>query len=294
MTVVIFGSISVDHVAYVKSLPLPGETMVGEYRVFPGGKGGNQAVASARAGCETVILGAVNDDAAGKFMQEFLDNEGINATGVSLVDKPTGVALINVDEASQNAITVCPGANLEARVTESDLNGFDKGTVFLAQGETDIEALKNAFVLAKQKAMVTILNPAPFFLINTDILDNVDILIFNEIEFSQYVGSDKIMNAGQIEVKLGELGEQKVIVTLGAGGVVYINEGVVGNVNGVNVNAIDTTGAGDCFCGYFAARICTDWPFEKAVIAANEAAAVSVTRLGAASSIPKAGEMVDD
>ena len=291
MKVLVFGSINVDHVAYVKSLPLAGETISGEYNIFPGGKGCNQAVASKRSGSETLMLGAVGHDEASSYMMRFMEAEGINTEFVEKSDNPTGVALIFVDANSENSIAVCSGANLDATPPMNTSALIAEGDVVLAQGETRPKSVESIFQQAKKCGATTILNPAPYFAINDSLLKDTDVIVFNEIEYSQFIGADQTLSFDEISHKIRNHTNHIIIVTMGKDGVLYSNKGIFASLDAVDVTAIDTTGAGDCFCGYLASALSQRVSVDKAVRLANLAAAISVTRKGAAASIPRKGEL---
>ena len=266
---------------------MPGETILGQYQFCPGGKGANQAVAAALSGASVVMVGAVGNDAQGRDLKMFLQDKGVNILAVQDVDVPTGVALIAVDKNAENSIIVCPGANLQARLTDKSI--VEKEDVFLCQGETSYDHLLNALDMAKQKGARTVLNPAPYFDLQPELLKYLDIMIFNEIEFQQFTGHDSSKKMTDILSNVAFPGD--LIVTLGADGALVRSSGRIQKVIAPSVHPVDTTGAGDCFCGNFAGRLTFGDNLFAAADYACKAASISVTHLGAANSMPCSDEI---
>jgi ribokinase len=276
------GSINMDLIATAPRHPAVGETVLGhDLARLPGGKGANQAVAAARSGAPTRLVGAVGDDAFGTELRTYLNGQGI-ATGtvVTKADKPTGTALIVVADAD-NTIVVVPGAN--AALGDADAppaSAFAAGDVVVAQLETPQATTIKVFAAAHARGATTILNAAPAALLDTDLLPLIDLLVVNESERellrNQLDGNPPIT----------------VICTLGANGVsTTTSDGSVIVTEGRKVDAVDTTGAGDCFVGYLAAGLASGRALTAAIERANSAAALSVQRTGAAPSIPTAAEV---
>lgn len=286
--VYVVGSINQDIVCFAGRHPHIGETVMGtDVTYFPGGKGANQAVAAARAGSSTSMVGAVGDDDAGRHLRSFLADVGIDVSSVAMLsDSPTGTALITV-AAGDNTIVVVPGAN--GLVMPEALAGWSltSGDVILAQYETPIETTLAAFESAKKHGATTIFNPAPAEIVPDSVLAATDILVVNEHEFGVLSGHRYADGAATVPGFSGVL-----IVTLGAlGAVVHVPENEPGHFSAPIVTAIDSTGAGDCFCGYFASGIADGRSIPESVATAIKAASLSVTRPGAASSIPTSDEV---
>ncbi len=261
-TISVIGSVNIDLVVRGDRLPRPGETVLGhEFRVVPGGKGANQAVAAARLGANVRFIGCVGDDEYGRMARENLARHGIDVYGLKTVRDHTGVALITLDEQGRNLISVAPGAN--ARVATRR-----RCDIALTQLETPY-ALPNAKLL--------ILNPAPARKIS---LRGVDILIPNEIEAEQLTGQRDPAKAAQ---RLRRMGARQVIITLGERGV-YDGQ----YRPAFRVDPVDTVGAGDTFVGAFAAALADSHP--DPVAFAQAAAALKCTRPGA-QSIPTRAEV---
>jgi len=299
--IVVIGSSNTDMVVNSPKMPLPGETILGgEFDVFPGGKGANQAVAAARANGNVAFIAKVGDDDFGKNSIEGYKKEKINTDNI-FVDKntPSGIAVIIVEESSgQNSIVVAGGANNSISIDE--IKSCEKiiadADVVLIQLEIPIDVVEYALRIAKQNGVKTILNPAPAQLLSDEILSQIDIITPNETESSILVGidTDNEKNikkaAGQLLKKVNEA----VLITLGEKGIYYISKnGEESMIAAKVVSAIDTTAAGDVFNGYFAAAISEGKSYNEAIIEANKAAAISVTRKGAQPSIPMMNELIE-
>ncbi|MEZ5729540.1 MAG: ribokinase [Burkholderiaceae bacterium] len=300
MTVHVLGSINVDHVALVERRPALGETVFGEYARFPGGKGANQAIAAARAGARVQMLGAVGRDAFGLEMLALLRADGIGVDGVAEVDSPTGVALITVDAGSQNSIVVCPGANAAVSAPDPARRPLDAGDVCLAQGEVPQRSVAGFFAQARAAGAATVFNPAPFRAMAPDFVALIDYLVLNEVEFGQFIGADTAPASREAVVAiLGEndaLGAHatSLVVTMGGAGVVCRAGGDIAAFDAPHVTPLDTVGAGDCFCGNFAARLAQGAGWREAIRYAVAAASLSVTRRGAGTSMPYRHEVALD
>lgn len=296
MSVCVLGGINLDHVASVEHLPAPGETVTSSSLArFPGGKAGNQAVAAARTGVATRLLGAVGADEPGDFMRGFLNEARVDLTGViEIADAPTGQAFITLDTLGRNSIVVAPGANARfgaAEIAAAELSGF---TVFLTQFEATLPAVEALFLRPEARAGLKILNAAPALMEGARLLALADILIVNETELARFAALAEppgdAEQAAAAALGLAAPG-QAVIATLGGDGAVIVRDGEVTRVPGRRAEVIDTTGAGDCFCGALAARLSEGADLEGAVIYANAAAAISVSRAGAATSSPTRAEV---
>lgn len=297
MSVCVLGSINLDVVASVETLPRPGETITaGSVRHFPGGKGANQAVAAARMGAPTRLIGAVGTDAAADELCAFLQGAGVDLS--SVVRKPdhaTGQAFINVASSGENAIVVAPGANRALSPNDIDLGGLAGWRVFLAQLETELASIEAVFSSAPARQACRILNAAPARPAAAELFPLADVLIVNETELASYAGLSEVPAAIEAVVaaarKLLCRDGQTVLVTLGAQGVVMVDAAEDCLIGGRHTQAVDTTGAGDCFCGALAAALSEGQPLADALQTANCAASLSVERPGAASSMPLRSEV---
>ncbi|MDP3488882.1 MAG: ribokinase [Phenylobacterium sp.] len=296
MSVCVLGGVNLDHVARVADLPRPGETVASRSLIqFPGGKGANQAVAAARLGAETRLLGAVGQDSAGDFMLAFLVGAGVDVGGVRReVGAPTGQAFITVDDAARNMIVVAAGANAlygAQAALSADLAG---AKVILTQFEATLEAIEAIFTRPDAAGAIKILNTAPALSEGAALLALADLLILNETELASFAGLDAepadasaALAAAQVLARPG----QTVLATLGAAGAVAVRGDEAFQIPGLRQRAVDTTGAGDCFCGALAAGLSRGLTLPDAMAFANAAAALSVTRAGAAASMPLAAEV---
>ena len=282
MSVCVLGSINLDIVCQVGELPAPGETVaaLGVAR-FAGGKGANQAAASARWGAATRLIGAVGRDGAGDELLARLAEAGVDIAAIArLPDQPTGAAYIFVSAAGENMIVVVGGAN--RAVAPADIAALDLAgcAVFLAQLETPVAAIIALFSTAAATAGVRILNAAPALAEGASLFPLTDILVVNETELARYAGPNRqIARAAR---RLITRPGQSVIVTLGAAGALAVSAEALIEVAGRPAKVVDTTGAGDCFCGVLAAALADGADLAQAMALANAAAALSTECPGAA------------
>jgi len=297
--IVVIGSSNKDMVVIAKKMPAPGETVMGkEFLIVSGGKGANQAVAAARANGTVTFIAKVGEDDFGKNLVAAYKADKINTDYIFIdSDKPTGIAIIIVDETTaQNTIVVAPGANgnlsidniikAEKIISEADF--------LLIQLEIPLEVVEFSLKLAKQYGVKTILNPAPAQTLSNELLKLVDIITPNESETEILTGinpdsDEKIIKAA---ATLLEKVNEAVVITLGSRGVYFIaKSGENGFIETSKVEALDTTGAGDVFNGYLVAKLSKGKNLIEAINKSNKAASISVTRKGAQSSIPKLVEL---
>jgi ribokinase len=297
--VVVVGSLNMDLVARAPRLPKPGETLAGHaFAQVPGGKGGNQAVAAARLGAEVAMLGCVGADANGAILRESLAAEAIDcgALGTSAA-APTGVALIIVDDASQNAIVIVAGSNAEVTpaLIERHEALFAAADVIVCQLETPPESVRAALAEGRRLGKTTILNPAPAAAaLPDDWFPLVDYLIPNEVEAAMLSGIEISTpdDAARAAAALRAKGARNVIVTLGAQGVfALVGDGAGVHLPSPVVKAVDTTAAGDTFIGGFAAELARGEAVHAAIAFGQKAASIAVTREGAQPSIPQRSEI---
>jgi len=273
--VVVVGSLNLDLVVRATRLPGPGETVSGsDYREFPGGKGLNQAVAAVRCGASVALVGAVGDDDAGRRLREVVHTEGIDDRWLVTVDDiATGRALIAVDAQAENSIVVVPGANAELRWPDHP----PIGTVVLAQLEVPLTVVEAALISARGSGMTTILNPAPAQTLPRSTIGATSIIVPNEHEASTLGGIEQLLSAGV----------RTVVTTLGARGVRVDDDRGSARHDAFVVDAVDTTGAGDAFCGNLAARLAAGDALDNAVRWASAAGALATTVAGAVPSLPR-------
>jgi ribokinase len=289
MRILNYGSLNIDHVYRVDHIARPGETIGSDsYRRFCGGKGLNQSIALARAGAEVWHAGKIGTD--GRFLKKRLSEEEVNVDFIEEVSVPTGHAVIQVDAGGENAIVIHGGAN--RAITRSDaecvLGAFSPGDLLLVQNE--ISASGHLLELAAVRKMLVAFNPAPF---DPEVpnypLEGVDIFILNETEGGAMTGATGAEAAAA--ALLERYPDAAVILTLGARGALYADKSCAFQVPGQPVAAIDTTAAGDTFIGYFLSCYIKGLDVRDCMAMACRAAALCVTRPGAADAIPKLAEI---
>ncbi|WP_038173213.1 ribokinase [Vibrio pacinii] len=294
---VVLGSVNADHVLQVPSFPRPGETLHGRnYQVIPGGKGANQAVAAARLNADAGFIACVGDDAFGINIRENFKMDNINIAGVKMVPNcPTGIAMIQVSDSGENSICISAEANakLTAETLEPDLESIRQAKYLLMQLETPMCGIEKAAQVAKQARTNVILNPAPAHTLSDALLACVDVITPNETEAEVLTGITVSDNdsAQQAANALHQKGIEIVMITLGAKGVWLSQNGRGQLIEGFKVDVTDTTAAGDTFNGALVTGLLEDLPLESAIKFAHAAAAISVTRFGAQTSIPSRQEV---
>ena len=296
--VYVAGSINMDLVTRAERHPRAGETVSGsDFATYPGGKGANQAVASAKLGAYTVMLGKVGSDAFGDQLRGFLHGEGVKLDHVrSTGDAPTGVALIVVAASGENSIVVVPGANGLLEPDDVDAAPIERGDVVLSQFEIPLATIAHLFTRCRTIGAATILNPAPAKPCPPALLALADVLILNETELAFFLDVDQIDSSSPEAVaaaarRLRAHPAQVIVATLGARGALAIAGERQLLVPGRPVTVIDTTGAGDSFTGAIATRLAAGWTLERALAYANVAASICVQRQGAGPSMPTAEEV---
>lgn len=287
-SVVVVGSLNLDIVVPVPHHPSPGETVLGGVSFRnPGGKGANQAVAVARLGHRVAMVGSVGGDDAGRLLTEALEREGVDLANVRVrPGVPSGIALIAVDANGENSIVVSPGANNS--VTAGDVREavakLESAEVVLLQLEIPMEAVAEAAALTRGKM---VLNPAPAARVPAGILERVDVLVPNRAELAALSGRDHLDSMEDVVAAARALkGPRAVVVTLGSGGAVAIHDEGWTHVEAPAVEVVDTTAAGDCFCGALAVALVNGRSLEHATRWATRAAAIATTRRGAQASMP--------
>jgi ribokinase len=291
--IAVIGSTMMDLTVYADILPAAGETRFGEsFTTGFGGKGANQAVMAARTGATvTMITGIGNDGFGDESLQNF-KNSHMDTSSVLRLDTHTGVAHIWVDGQGQNRISIVPGANFKLTPQDAidEVSKLKNVSVLIAQCEIPQEVTLAAFRTAQELGITTILNPAPYQPLTDDLLELTDWLIPNEIEFAELDKAHRAPDTDEIIASLRDKG--RTIVTLGSEGAALVtSDGKVKRFSAKKVSATDTTGAGDCFIGAFAAAIAAGANEESAVQFGIDCATKSVTRKGAQSSYPKIEEI---
>jgi len=288
--ITVFGSLNIDLVTRVEAIPRPGETVLGpSYAVIPGGKGANQALAARRAGADVRLVAAVGDDGFADAALSLLLQEGVDCSLVRRVDAPTGAAFIAVDAAGENAIVVASGANALASASVLHSLPAGPGHVLLLQREVpEAEALAAARWMHAAGGRV-VLNAAPAGAVPADLLACLNTLIVNEHE-ATVVGEALGLGGTVDAIAQGIDTRHRVttIVTLGAEGVLGWTGGVRRTVPALPVRVIDTTAAGDAFCGAYAAALASGLHFSTALARATAAGSLACTTAGAQPSLPTA------
>lgn len=290
--ILVVGSLNMDLVVRSPRHPQPGETLLGtEFHTFPGGKGANQAVAAARLGGQVKLIGRVGADAFGNALLETLSQDGVDTRHVEqLQDAPTGIALITVNDAGQNTIVVVPGAN--AKLSPPDLlsaaPSFEGASVVVIQLEIPLLTVTYAADLARRHGARVVLNPAPAQPLSATCLEQVDVLIPNQSEAALLTGCAA---AGDAARRLMASGVRSVIVTMGEGGVLVVEDETATHLPAHRVSVVDTTAAGDAFVGAFAVALAEGRTVREAAAWGNAAGALAVTRAGAQPSLPARAEL---
>lgn len=297
MSVLVFGSLNLDLVTYADKLPAIGETIVGEKLLkFPGGKGLNQAIAARRAGSEVLMVGSIGNDADGDYLFDILKSENIDPKFITKTSEQTGIAVIEVSKSAENRIIIIAGANSKTRFSNEVLTSSPSVTVSLTQLETPIAEVAKFVHESKAARKITILNPAPIQKLDQQLLQDTDYLIANETEASFLIGRAvehlSKDEAVTIARQLQKNGSKKVIITLGEQGSVYLDQEKELFTPAYKVKAVDTTAAGDAFCGAFATAISENKPVEYALKFASAAGGLAATKAGAVPSLPTQQEIL--
>jgi ribokinase len=295
--IIVIGSSNTDMVIKTQKLPTPGETILGgTFLMNPGGKGANQAVAAARLGGKVTFITKRGNDLFGNQAVGLLMREGIDTQYIIKdPELPSGVALITVDSAGENIIVVAPGSNgnLLQEDIPSSILGSGNYDILLLQLEIPISTVEYAAVTAMKNNTRVILNPAPACQLPDNLLKHTWLITPNETE-AEIISGVKITDIASAEkaaVIIRNRGVRNVIITLGETGAYVMSDEFTGLIPGIKVTPVDTTAAGDVFNGAIAVAISEGQGLQEAVIFANKAAAISVTRMGAQASVPYRNEL---
>lgn len=288
--VVVLGSANLDLIAALPAIPAPGETVLATGREMrAGGKGLNQAVAAARAGARTLLVGAVGDDPAAELLLNEAQGAAVDTTFVRRVAGPSGTAWIMVQPDGENSIVVDSAANASVvRLSEAELTAIASGAVLVAQLETPFAAVGQAVAAAAEAGLQVVLNAAPVSELGASLLACVNVLVVNQHEARQLSGSAGPEPAARV---LRDAVRDAVVVTLGGGGCLIADAAGVRRIDGVVAKVVDTTGAGDTFTGVLAASLARGADLHAACSRAVVAGALAVERRGAVPSIPTAAEI---
>jgi ribokinase len=292
--ILVIGSSNTDMVIFCDRLPNPGETILGgQFQMFGGGKGANQSVAAARAGGRVSFLGAYGADAFGTAARDRLLKEGINVDYFQCVrDAPSGVALILVDGVTrENLIAVAKSANdaVDSAMVSDARGAFERASVIISQLEIRDGAIEAAARICHELGKPFLLNPAPSRLLPKQIYESLHIIVVNEHEARDVTGKTDLQESVHW---LHGLGCKNVVVTLGSEGVIFSEGKTLEFVEAPKVQAVDTTGAGDCFVGWLGVGIAEGLSLRAATERACKAASVKVTRAGAQSGMPYRHEVL--
>ncbi len=294
--ITVFGSINMDLIATTTRLPKPGETVAGkDFSTAAGGKGANQALAATRAGARVRMVGAVGSDAFAAPALELLDQAGTELSAVHKTSAPTGTALILVGDDGENMIAVVPGANgtIDKTDAQAAVDAMTQDDILMLQLEIPAGAVEEALSRARDRGITTIINIAPLTAEAARLGRMANIVVANETEFERLAARDG-MGADEREKALLRLHEetgQTLVVTLGADGVIAVDQGELVRVNGLKIVPVDTVGAGDTFCGYFAAGLDQGLSFKDALRRAAVAGSLACLKPGAQPSIPLSDEV---
>ena len=295
--IIVIGSANTDMVVKATKLPLPGETLLGgSFFMNAGGKGANQAVAAARLGGNVILIAKVGNDIFGKQTIEGLQKEHINTRFIFVDDEaPSGTALIMVNKEGENCIVVAPGANANLMPEDIEkVENITKAEIILMQLEIPMETIESIAKNAKANHQKVIINPAPAQILSDKLLNDLFLITPNETEATLLTGItvvDETTASKAAEVFLKK-GVHNVIITLGRKGAYFQNSSRKFKLDAPTVQAIDTTAAGDTFSGAIAVALTEEMNWEDAIKFAVAAASISVTRLGAQSSVPLRSEIV--
>lgn len=296
--IIVIGSINQDLVVQMKRIPKPGETLFGEnLHYFPGGKGANQAIATKLLGGDVSFLGKVGDDLFGSNMKDYLLKLDLATFIKTEVSSSTGTAIITVDSNGENAISVIPGANALFNSSDLDiLNTFSKYDILLVQNEINLPIILEVIKKAQQQGLRVFYNPAPAIEVSEDIISLCDFIIVNEHELEIFfrlknINFNNKEELSEILLNLSNKYGNTIILTLGSKGCIAVQDKHIFESSGIIVDVIDTTGAGDCFCGALISFISQGHNLSDSLDFANKAASLSVTKLGASSSFPRFSEI---
>ncbi|AEC17540.1 ribokinase [Gallibacterium anatis] len=295
----VLGSINADHVIQVPHFPQPGETLSGQnYHIVYGGKGANQAVAAARLGAKVDFIACIGEDKIGLEMKQAFQKDGINTESIATIQgETTGIAMIQVTDSGENSIVISAGAN--AHLTTDIVDKFKQkildADALLMQLETPLDAIIYATKIAKQAGKHTVLNPAPAKALPDELLAQLTMITPNETEAELLTGVKVVdeQSAAQAAAVFHQKGVAIVLITLGAKGVFISHNALQKIIPGFRVQAKDTTAAGDTFNGALVTALLEQKSLEEAIQFAHAAAAISVTRFGAQTSIPSRQETLD-
>lgn len=290
----VFGSIIVDNIFTVPSLPQQGETILAtKLYTGPGGKGANQAVAASHCSANVAMVGSVGSDAIANTSLDSFRKAGVDIANIQRVDGPTGTAAVVVDSNGANAITVAPAANFATHIGQLNDQLLDQTSTLLMQMEIPVDAIEQAIFKAKKMGVRSILNLAPAAPLSIEALTALDIVIVNEVELEMLGAILKLSAQTHIEMaeKTAAQLSHPVLVTLGSNGAIYAcNDGILA-VPALDIKPVDTTGAGDTFCGVFTSALDDGMSIEDAMRRGCIAGSLACLKTGAQESQPTKQEI---
>jgi len=297
--IMVYGSYAVGMTMGCDKFPTAGQTVPGSnFQQFHGGKGSNQAIAAARLGGDVCFVSCVGADSLGDAAMQLFHDEGLDVKVKRSSDNATDVGFVMVESTGENRIIINFGASME--VNKADIDSLEgelkKSKILLMQMEADIATMTYAAQKAQENGVMVIFNPAPYREMPEALIKNIDIITPNESEAKELLGiaAKQDVAAEELGQQLQGLGIPHVVITLGGEGALLCSEGKIKRIGVKNkVKAVDTTGAGDTFAGALAVAISEGNTYEQAVIFANQAASISVTRSGVIEGIPYRNELVD-
>lgn len=290
----VFGSIIVDNVFSMPSLPRPGETVLADdLFVGPGGKGANQAVAAAKVGAEVSIVGSVGSDAAAQISMTGFEAAGVGISGVQTVAGPTGSAAVMVDAGGANAISVASAANRQTSASQLTPAIWDQTSTLLMQMEIPLGEIDAAIAEARKRGIRSILNLAPAAPLDPQAFRALDVLIVNEVELemlASFLGLAADTHEAMARATAGKL-DITLVATLGDKGALCVSGGSILFAPALAIDPADTTGAGDAFCGVFAASLDAGLSLEDALRRSCVAGSLACLKTGAQKSLPTADDL---
>ena len=296
--IICVGSVNVDITGYCFAVPEGGETLAGDFvKTSPGGKGSNQSVAAHRAGADVTLIAKMGNDAISSVLKDFYNSVNMPYDYIDVSEEhATGIALIMVEKkTAQNRVLIIPGANLALDASDAYANEekFKETDVVICQLETRMEPIMAAAELAKKYGKIFVLNPAPYKELPAELWEKIDYITPNESEARELTGVEinNIDDARRAAEILLSRGVKNAIITLGVNGVFFKNAEFETHVDAIRMNAVDTTGAGDAFNGGFITALADGKSIEEALKFATCTSAISVTRKGAAASMPTKEEI---
>ena len=293
--ILVIGSSNTDMTVVSDHLPASGETVMGGvFCMGPGGKGANQAVCASRLGADVTFVCKVGNDLFGDNAVAGYRAEGLDVSHILRSDKPTGSALILVDKKGENVISVAPGANADFTVEDIDRlePEIKKADYLLLQLEIPVACVARAAEIAHKAGVFVILNPAPACKLPEEIFRNISLIIPNRTELDILSGNESTRSLSQAVEKIRGKGVENLIVTLGAEGSLVCSHGALSTVPACKVTAVDTTAAGDTFCGGVCVGLSEGLPLEEAARFATKASALTVQKVGAQNALPFRNEII--